>query len=597
MKAVSVNMKPKFSLRQRIKRFQRMPLFYGLERKLFLIIGAVGILMVALLGIIIAFISGGYLYESSLQLLDNQTRQTRDHLDSYMTTLQNSVISLNRYRSITAIMENSVEGYPAFVAYRDAYDALKSIHDYDNNIEMYIFAVKRNYVMSSKSSDVTSDFSKYNIANADWFKRMMESDGNQHYISDFVAPVSGSSKDLAFVLTVRDLHDWSIDGFLVASLPKRVLDLDDGSNYQFAVWDDNGDEVFRSGALSTMVSEPDLVDISARIKADESIQHANIKDSLYLSTSVSQRTGWHFVSFYSSAQARRSTQALQLAVTIITVICILLVLVGARIISRRTIGPVDRLIREMHKVEENEFSKPINVQATDEIGELIDSLNRLIVSVRTNQILRKRAEIDALQKQMDPHFLFNTLESIRVLSLTGDKKQVAQMIEQLADVFRYNINREGAPIATIAEEIQHIRNYADIQRVRFGERLTVEYDVDESILCCTTLKFILQPIVENAIRHSVENIADNCHIKICAYARDGDIIFTITDNGTGIEPDRLALLRAAVFGGAMPQDMKMGIGLKNIQERLKLFYGSGYGLDIDSKTDSYTTVTVRIQKI
>lgn len=149
----------------------------------------------------------------------------------------------------------------------------------------------------------------------------------------------------------------------------------------------------------------------------------------------------------------------------------------------------------------------------------------------------------------------------------------------------------------IRNEVQHIRNYLDIQRVRFGNRMEVCYDIDESILSYWTLRFILQPIVENSISHSMEMLKGGFRLDICGGFEGEEIFFVIRDNGAGIPAEKLELLRAYIYDreNAVTAD-DFGIGLKNIQERLYLQYGEGYGLTILSTFGEYTEIRIKIAK-
>ncbi|WP_304433497.1 sensor histidine kinase [Acutalibacter muris] len=222
------------------------------------------------------------------------------------------------------------------------------------------------------------------------------------------------------------------------------------------------------------------------------------------------------------------------------------------------------------------------------------SFNAMLDSVQENQILRRQAQLNALQKQIDPHFLFNTLEAVKALAIRQDTQAVCSALQSLGDMFRYNTNRDNSSVTTLQSELRHIRNYLLIQRLRFGERLCYEIQAQEELLECSTLKFILQPIVENSIRYAMEPMECSYLLRITVRAQGEDVLIEISDNGPGIERERLERLRRFIENEGEQGDF--GIGMKNIAQRLRLHFPGPYGLTIDSGEGMGTTVRLLFPK-
>lgn len=579
-----------------IKKLKRK-LFYGISRKLLLLVGGAGVLLIVLLSTVIGLVSGKYLEETSIRLLDNQTRQTVSHFDSQMETLKNTAMTISRQRSVQSVIEGKVQGYDAFVAYRDAYDTLKSTHDYNENLDSYLFSVKDAYLMSSQKENVTSDYAVYGVESKDWYREVIASDKSLNTVSNFIPPISGGEEQFAVILTLRDMYDWSVQGLIVVSLPKSILFHGTAENYRMAVLDQNGGAAFQSADFEAMVDRESLQTASRELRQKGSLYGSGYRN-LYVFGLTSAFTDWQFISFFSTEEAQLEIYTLQLTAILASAVCIALLLLCTAVISRYLVAPVNRLTTAIHKVEGGDFAQRIEVKGIDEVGELVESFNRLVAAIIDNKLLLRRAEIDVLQKQINPHFLFNTLESVRVLSISGESRRSAEMIEKLADFFRYNINREGVPVTTVEEELTHVRNYIDIQLVRFSERLTVSYDLDPKIMDCTTLKFILQPVVENAIIHCTESMASTCRLALSARLSDGNVVLAVRDNGPGIEGERLNEIRKFVYDtGGETENPGVGIGLRNIQDRLRLFYGEGFGITIESDGAHFTEITLRIPAV
>lgn len=172
--------------------------------------------------------------------------------------------------------------------------------------------------------------------------------------------------------------------------------------------------------------------------------------------------------------------------------------------------PIKNLKKAMKSFETGNTEVQVNIQSYNEVGELSKSFNRLIEkvnslmkSIRSIEIKKREAELDALRSQINPHFLYNTLDSIRMMAVIDDNKRIASAVKALADLFRYSI-KQKKDIVDIKHEIIHIQNYIYLQKIRYGKRFSVAFDIDEDIYGYKTLKFILQPIVENAIIHGLE---------------------------------------------------------------------------------------------
>lgn len=263
-------------------------------------------------------------------------------------------------------------------------------------------------------------------------------------------------------------------------------------------------------------------------------------------------------------------------------------------LSAKISQPIKQLEKSMKMVEKGKFDVNIDVNGEAEVAHLSKTFNIMVSRIRAlmDQIVREQeakriSEVNALQAQINPHFLYNTLDSIVWMAENGKADDVITMVTSLARLFRISISR-GRNIITVREEVEHARNYLTIQKIRYKNKFRFEIDVQEEALDCKTLKLVLQPIIENSIYHGIEYMVDEGFIKITAGIADGKLLYEVKDNGLGMSREVLeGLLSQNADSGK-----SSGVGVKNVHERIQLYYGKKYGLQIESEEEVGTTVKI-----
>jgi len=283
-----------------------------------------------------------------------------------------------------------------------------------------------------------------------------------------------------------------------------------------------------------------------------------------------------------------------LSTFMIMLICAgLLSLACAALIAYFVTRPIRHLQQKMRQVEEGNLHTTITERGFREVRSLSRTFNLMLERIRSlmgqivdEQEAKRSLELNALQQQINPHFLYNALDSIIWIQEQGRSQEAIEMICALARLFRISISK-GRNVITVGEEIEHVRNYLIIQKMRFKNAFSHEIEVDESLLAYRTVKLVLQPLVENAVHHALDPYGQRAlHIRVRIY-RDGDALcMTVADDGLGIAADTLKGILDAPRGNR-------GIGLRNVHERLELTCGRGYGLRIHSAEDEGTIVTIR----
>lgn len=295
-------------------------------------------------------------------------------------------------------------------------------------------------------------------------------------------------------------------------------------------------------------------------------------------------------------------------VTIFVFICFVLITSIIFIaFAMKVTRPIKKLSRLMKEVEMGRFQVDLQVNGSDEVGMLARSFNSMVATIheliQTNfdiKIRQKEAELYALQSQINPHFMYNTLETINMAVEDGKPEMVVDMVTLLGRMLRFSVSNKSKYV-TIADEVQHISNYLTIQKYRFTDRLSFEIDKKTDIDSCYTPKFILQPVIENAIKYGLEtrktlDVQLSISREFGARSGEEDIVFRIRDNGPGIEPDRLEELERALRCDTLA-DKDSGFGLGNVNARIGIMAGEQYGLQLHSIYGKGTEVMIRIPVI
>jgi len=271
-------------------------------------------------------------------------------------------------------------------------------------------------------------------------------------------------------------------------------------------------------------------------------------------------------------------------------------------ISYAITKPVKKLAAQMNKVKYGQFNVRAQAKSDDEVGVLAHSFNHMVVGierlmerVKREEKEKKEAHFKALQAQINPHFLLNTLNAIKWTAYMEKVPHIASMVETLGKLFEFVVNKRSEHVA-VEEEIEYLKSYATLMNIRYNRELDVQFHVDPEILKFKMLKFILQPIVENAIIHGFSGRAENKRIEIRGYPSGEDVVFEIRDNGIGMSAQKIGSILAE-NQETTGKDRITGIGISNVNERIKMNYGANYGVRISSAEREGTTVTVRIPKI
>ena len=354
-----------------------------------------------------------------------------------------------------------------------------------------------------------------------------------------------------------------------------------------------------------MVYHPQQQLLYAGLKKEEAGRLACLGDGTYVADTVIysvQRvpnSPWRVVgvSYIDETVNESFWQMVRIAVATAALIFVAALAVGW-VLSRLLSRPLQQLENAMEAFEQDADHFAFHaVRGTREVQNLSDSfghmvgrIQQLMTTVREEEIDLRKTELKALQAQINPHFLYNTLDSIAWMCERGKNADAVQMVHALARLFRISISR-GHELIPIEKELQHAEAYLQIQKYRYKNQFTYHFTVDEGCLHCLCNKITLQPIIENAIVHGLDLMVDAGHIEITVRPDSGDILLIVADDGIGMEPEQVAALLQNE-----PSD-RTGIGVKNVNDRLRIYFGPEYGLSITSAPYEGTTVTIRTPRV
>ncbi|MEG0832722.1 MAG: histidine kinase, partial [Oscillospiraceae bacterium] len=270
------------------------------------------------------------------------------------------------------------------------------------------------------------------------------------------------------------------------------------------------------------------------------------------------------------------------------------------LISKKLTDPIQKLDRSVQRMELGYKDTEIYTEGSYEIKHLGRSIESMVEQMRklTDQMVREhemkqKSELNALQAQINPHFLYNTLDIIVWMVENERPDNAVKLVTALARFFRISLSK-GKNIIPVSDEIEHVRSYLTIQEMRYKDKFRYTIDVDEQARNLSIIKLVLQPIVENAIYHSMDFMDGDGLISITARLNGEDLVLSVSDNGIGIPED---IVRRILTEQVSTGNSGSGIGLKNVNERIKLYFGDSYGISIESEPDNGTCITIRLPQV
>lgn len=477
-------------------------------------------------------------------------------------------------------------------------------------LKAYVNALSRDmdkYYGNSYGTFGINDFSGLEYINEEltidvsdraYFRRMKESDEVYHF-SDPVFSKTDGSRITVLCYSVYNEKEEKV-GFVAASLSleklteiaqggsiyggKSIIINAEGTFYTL------GEDLF-SSAVQASIKEGIPCEQSSQVTQKSIDDHQQV---FYAPINGSEN--WYLCTVVDQALLYKEAKLLTESLGRVFIIMFFIGVVGIMVFSGQITKRISKLSLAMDEVQKGNFTAVLEVQGKDEIGELtkhynfmVKSLTDLMKKVVATEKEKRHRELQVLQAQINPHFVYNTLDTIHWKALASGSKEVSELINALSSFFRGSLSK-GREFITVKEELQHVESYLDIQKVRYGALLDFHLSVDEALLSIEIPKIIIQPMVENAIYHGIKPKLMEGHIWVKGQ-RDGNyLVLQVMDDGVGMTQEVLEKLMLAMEDEESP----LSYGLYNIAQRLKLYYGGNAVLDIESIPLEGTKVTLKL---
>lgn len=536
----------------------------------------------------ISAIASGLYYTSVAQIIDEQIINTSKQVVSNYELYFDSAIEVSN--SIQTKIDNR-DVLSEKTAIRSYFDGVKSIKGEILSIAFY-----------DENGDLIVADSTFDTVNND---NVYESNSFQNAINEpminIFSGVGFENDRYAFTLSRymsfnrSENHGVALIEFDFTKIVRLIYQSDLGENGHIAIFDRDYNVVYSS--LPELIDE-DLIETKKLVLGSAGVTINHQSFNLYISTITN--TGWKVSVFTNNSQIYSVLYNFIIIVIITILLLSILYIFIVYVIVKQVTYPLYRLQAEMNKVKDLNYdvnrsklkkgSKEI-IQLDATFNEMMRRIRYLADKLLQEQENQRKSELKALQNQINPHFLYNTLDSIIYMIDKGENQKAEEMIVALSKFFRISISR-GKAIIPLKDEVEHVRNYLLIQKIRFGDQFTYSINVDPSLYQYSCIKLILQPLVENAIEHGLNDNESGGQIEIIGTQNESYIILKIKDNGYGISEDKLEQIYKSFHDDSIHQ----GVGLKNVYQRIKIYYGEEADIKIDSLFDEGTIISIYIPK-
>ena len=405
---------------------------------------------------------------------------------------------------------------------------------------------------------------------------------------------------IQMIKMVKDLQTYKPIGYIRFGLKRNYIEkmaknINFGSDGSVVIFDENLNKI--SGIAHDSA-------LSKLLKEKPSIGNFSYSEGKNEYTAVhihSDSTGWTTVGVIPLRYINKDLAGIQYLTVIIIVLTIIIGVTVSVIIAQSLILPLENTVNALEKFSRGDFAVRLKENRCDEIGKLnrifnkaIKEINELMQKVTQSEILNKEMEFKTLQSQMNPHFLYNTLDAINWLAFKEKQTEICNLVAAISSLIRASISNKKS-IITIEQELDYVKNYIYIQHIRYKDRFDIIYDIDESLLKQAVPKLIIQPIVENAIIHGIENSKNKNLLYISVKRENECIVIIVKDTGIGMTDEKVSeLLKEPLNTEGDEQKAHTNLGLYAVHKRIQLMYGDLYGLTVQSQAGEGTTVTLHI---
>lgn len=573
----------------------------GIQSTIMISFSIISISIIVILGALLYLRFSNAVREEMIQSTSTLMEQTGENLEDYLGSMR---------RISDAVYYNAIKENDFSSQDKDIQQGMNLLYE-ANKDNLKSIAVYNNYGSLMAAEPVASQKEDPNVTRQGWFQKAMDEKENMHFSTPHIQNLFNDSKfryywviSLSRAIEITDRGVSQMGVLLVdmdySGISRMMNQINTSNNGQYYyLCDSNGEIIYH----------PRQIQISDGICKESSIEAAHYKDGVYEEEFEGERrkvvvntisyTGWRLVGVIPYRAFTHGMIDVSYFVGILMILMVMMLVIINRVVSAKISSPILRLNESVKEYEAGE--KPeIYAGGSMEIRHLgnsiqnsyekIDSLMKEIVK---EQDERRKSEMDALQSQINPHFLYNALESLTWMVEAERNDEAVFMISQLARLFRISLSK-GRTVITIRDELQHAQSYMNIQKIRYKNKFSVDFQVDPSLYEYCTVKLILQPILENAINYGVREMDDCGEIIIKGKKEQGNIILSVEDNGLGMSQEEVEFV---LTDSNRIHKHGSGVGLMNINNRIKILFGKEYGLIVESEPDEGTRVSICIPAV
>lgn len=534
--------------------------------------------------------------ESSEQLLN----QTAINLETYLRNMRR--ISDAMYYSVIKDKDLAVDSLDEEMnlLYEANKDNLISIACYTNEGKLVAAA------------PVATEKENIDIVSQQWFVNALDQMENLHFSTPHVQNLFDNTSyryywvtSLSRAVELTNNGNSTLGVLLVDMNYSSIEQLfnkantDNSSEYVYLM-DSNGEIIYHPKQKLIYTNLYDENNLEVIHYDDGSHQEIFQGEKRLITVKTVSYTGWKIVSVVPMSAFNMGLYGTRMFVIMLMALSMLAIIILNQLVSARIAKPLKRLNESVKEWEAGNLNPDIYIGGSQEVEHLgktlrstVEQIRQLMHDILYEQEEKRKSELDALQSQINPHFLYNTLDSI-VWMIEGERYEDAVfMITQLASLFRISLSR-GKTIISVEDEIQHAKNYMNIQKIRYKNSFTVDFEVEDDVMQCCTVKLVVQPLLENAIYYGVEGMDGDGEIHVRAYRKENDIYIEVCDNGLGMPEDMVEQL---LTDNSRTRKHGSGVGLINVHNRIQLRFGKSYGLEVNSVPDEGTTIRIHIPYI
>ena len=503
----------------------------------------------------------------------------------------------NNFEMIRLINEKTDEPAVAYINEQTVTNIIGSIfYSRDDLVGIHVITDRgKIYNYGNYMNVVDPDY-----AQEDWYKQLQASSGKMVWLGVYQHSLIDQVEDspvFAFGRQIYDLNEHKPIGIvLYETNPQPVLDalenLKLGEHSQVYLMSPDGRFVTSATDPTPKVENLPTLPTSQNVMVQQESERLVVASKLSFS-------GWWVMSITPDKDLNVELIEMKRYLLIVISALILVSTLIASIVSQTISSPLKKLIREMRQVEVGNFRGMVNVSSYQEINILVASFNRmvrrieeLIERVKLSSVSEKNAELHALQSQVNPHFLYNTLDMIYWMLDEEGNEQLGELVLSLSSMFRYSSQWEDGAEVSLREELEQINHYLKIISIRLEGRLQIITEIDERWLNIRVPKMTVQPVIENAVKHGLESLGRQGILKVYTREEGPVLRLIVEDNGNGMNEEQLARLQASLNGDSPKEGGKGGIGLQNLHRRLQYMFGECYGLQIQSFPGEGTQVAI-----